>query len=144
MNAIFVTGNLGRDPTLRFTTSGIAVCEFSICTSYGYKSKAGEDVKEACWLEVTAFGGTAERVNEQCRKGSNVLVIGRMKQEKWLDKDEKPRSKLYMHAEEIYTRTPIGPPAVKPEPKPEPNKVPRDLLTGEPDPGAPTGDDMPF
>ncbi|MBL8089329.1 MAG: single-stranded DNA-binding protein [Anaerolineales bacterium] len=75
---IFITGNLGRDPEMRFTPSGQAVTSFSVAVNETYTNNNGEKVKKTIWFRVTAWGKQAEICNQYLKKGSMVLVEGRM------------------------------------------------------------------
>lgn len=75
---IIITGNLGRDPEMRYTPSGQAVTSFSVAVNESYTSANGEKVKRTIWFRVTAWGKQAEICNQYLKKGSQVLVDGRM------------------------------------------------------------------
>jgi len=75
---IIVTGNLGRDPEMRYTPSGQAVTSFSVAVNESYTSANGEKVKKTIWFRVTAWGKQAEICNQYLKKGQMVLVDGRM------------------------------------------------------------------
>jgi single-strand DNA-binding protein len=75
---IIVTGNLGRDPEMRYTPSGQAVTSFSVAVNESYTSANGEKVKRTIWFRVTAWGKQAEICNQYLKKGQQVLVDGRM------------------------------------------------------------------
>lgn len=75
---IIVVGNLGRDPEMRYTPSGQAVTNFSVATNRQYTASDGQRVKETVWFRVSAWGRQAETCNEYLRKGSKVLVEGRL------------------------------------------------------------------
>ncbi|MBA4379144.1 MAG: single-stranded DNA-binding protein [Anaerolinea sp.] len=73
-----IVGNLGRDPEMRYTPSGQAVTSFSVATNRQYTNNAGETVKETIWFRVSAWGKQAETCNQYLKKGSKVLVEGRL------------------------------------------------------------------
>jgi single-strand DNA-binding protein len=75
---IIITGNLGRDPEMRYTPSGQAVTSFSVAVNESYTSANGEKVKKTIWFRVTAWGKQAENCNQYLKKGQQVLVDGRM------------------------------------------------------------------
>lgn len=77
--SITVIGNLGRDPEMKFSPSGKAVTSFSIADTRQYKNGSGELVKETTWFRVEVWGNQAEACNTYLKKGSLVLVEGRMK-----------------------------------------------------------------
>jgi len=75
---IVIAGNLGRDPEMRFTPSGQAVTSFSVAVNESYTNANGERIKKTIWFRVTAWGKQAEICNQYLKKGSQVLVDGRM------------------------------------------------------------------
>lgn len=92
-----VIGNLGADPESRATQSGTSVCNFSVAASE--KWGTGDDRKEHTeWYRCTAFGRTAEVAQQYLQKGRPVTVIGRMRTEKYQDKEgnDKYSIKLYV------------------------------------------------
>jgi single-strand DNA-binding protein len=77
-HTIIFVGNLGRDPEMRYTPSGQAVTSFSVASNRRYTSSNGEQVNETIWFRVSAWGKQAETTNQYLRKGSKVLVEGRL------------------------------------------------------------------
>ena len=77
-HTIIIVGNLGRDPEMRFTPNGQAVTSFSVATSRQYTANNGQQVKETVWFRVSAWGKLAETCNQYLKKGSKVLVEGRL------------------------------------------------------------------
>ncbi len=75
---IIIVGNLGRDPELRYTPSGQAVTTMSVASNRQYTGSNGERVKETIWWRVSVWGKQAENVNQYLRRGSKVLIVGRM------------------------------------------------------------------
>ena len=75
---VIIVGNVGRDPEMRYTPAGQAVTSFSVATSRSYKDAAGQKVEETIWFKVSAWGKQAEICNQYLKKGSKVLVEGRM------------------------------------------------------------------
>jgi single-strand DNA-binding protein len=73
-----IAGFLGSDPTMRFTPNGQAVTSFSVATSRQYTKDGGEQVKETLWFRVSAWGKQAETCNTYLKRGSKVLVEGRL------------------------------------------------------------------
>ena len=76
-----IVGNLGQDPELRYTPDGAGVCNLSIASNRKWTGKDGQQHDETTWFRVTAFGKTAENCNQYLKKGSKVLVKGRLKPE---------------------------------------------------------------
>lgn len=88
LNRITLIGNLGKDPEIRYTADGAAVCNVSIATTNQWKDKAsGERREETEWHRVIFYGRLAEVVGEYLRKGRMVFVEGRLKTRKWHDAD---------------------------------------------------------
>lgn len=77
-HTIILVGNLGRDPEMRFTPGGQAVTNFSVAISDNYTSSQGEKVERTIWVRVSAWGKQAEICNQYLKKGSKVLVEGRL------------------------------------------------------------------
>ena len=75
---ITLVGNLGRDPELRFTPSGQAVCNMNLATNRQYTKSDGETVEETVWFRVTAWGRQAETCDQYLEKGRQILVKGRL------------------------------------------------------------------
>jgi single-strand DNA-binding protein len=75
---IVIVGNLGRDPEMRYTPSGTPVTNFNIATSRKYTGSDGQQVKETTWFRVSVFGKQAEACAQYLKKGSAVLVEGRL------------------------------------------------------------------
>jgi single-strand DNA-binding protein len=77
-HTINIVGNLGKDPEMRYTPGGQAVTNFSVATNRQYTASDGQQVKETIWFRVSTWGKTAETCNQYLRKGSKVLVEGRL------------------------------------------------------------------
>ena len=79
---ILIVGNVGKDPEMRYTPSGQAVTSFSVATNRQYSTGNGEQVKETIWFRVTTWGKQAEVCNQYVKKGSKVLIEGRLTPDK--------------------------------------------------------------
>ena len=79
---IIIVGNVGKDAELRYTPSGQAVTSFSVATSRKYTGTNGEQAEETIWFRVSTWGKTAEICNQYVKKGSKVLVEGRLTPDK--------------------------------------------------------------
>ena len=86
-NKTILQGNLTRDIEIRYAQAGTAIGNTGIAVSHKYKTKAGEQKEETLFIDIVAFGRTAEIMNQYVRKGSKVLVDGRLKLEQWDDKN---------------------------------------------------------
>lgn len=90
INKVIIIGNLGRDPEVRYTPSGAAVCNVSVATTRNWKDKnSGDKVEETEWHRVVFYDRLAEIAGEYLKKGRSVYVEGRLKTRKWQDKDGK-------------------------------------------------------
>ena len=90
VNKVIVVGNLGRDPEVRYTPNGNAVCNVSVATTRQWKNKdSGEKQEETEWHRVVFYDRLAEIAGEYLKKGRSVYVEGRLKTRKWQDKDGK-------------------------------------------------------
>jgi single-strand DNA-binding protein len=88
INKVILIGNLGRDPEVRYTPSGSAVCNISLATTRNWKNKdSGDKVEETEWHRVVFYDRLAEIAGEYLKKGRPVYVEGRLKTRKWQDKD---------------------------------------------------------
>ena len=75
---VTIVGNLGNDPEMRYTPSGVPVTRFSVATNRRWTSPEGESREETVWFRVSAWRGLAETCNQYLSKGRQVLVEGRM------------------------------------------------------------------
>lgn len=88
---ISILGNAGRDVSLRYSENGTAVASFPIASN-SFKNTAEGRVQVTHWFNVTAFGKTAETLAEHVKKGTYLLVHGRLSFDPWLTKEGDPRS----------------------------------------------------
>src|SRR5574344_623195 len=100
-NKVIMVGNLTRDIELRYLPSGTAVSKSAIATSYKYKSQTGEQKEEVCFLDINFFGRSAEIANQYLKKGSKVLVEGRLVFEQWTAQDGSARNRHSLRVEEM-------------------------------------------
>ena len=100
-NKTIMVGNLTRDIELKYLPSGSAVAKSSIASSYRYKSQTGEQKEEVCFLEFNMFGRSAEVANQYLKKGSKVLLEGRLVLEQWTAQDGSSRSRHSLRVEEM-------------------------------------------
>src|SRR3990167_8952469 len=101
LNKVFVLGNLTRDPELRQTSSGQAVCSFSIATNRFYTDSTGQKQKQAEFHNIVAWGRQAEIVNQYLKRGSLVLVEGRLQTRSWQDQQGIKHWKTEIIAERV-------------------------------------------
>jgi single-strand DNA-binding protein len=100
-NKIIIVGNLGRDPELRYTPQGSAVCSFSVATTEKRRDKSGEMSDITTWFKVTLWEKRAETASKYLTKGSQVYIEGKLRTEEWTDKDGKTRTSLEVQATDM-------------------------------------------
>lgn len=93
INAIFIVGRMVRNPELKYTQSGTAVCSFSIANNRAYVT-GGEKKEQVSYFNCVAWAKIGEVIAEYCKKGSRIGIEGRLKQRSWEDQDGKKRSTL--------------------------------------------------
>ncbi len=92
VNKVILIGNLGKDPEVRYTPSGAAVCNLRLATTRTWKNRdSGERQEETEWHSVVLYDRQAEIAGEYLRKGRPVYIEGRLKTRKWQDKDGNDR-----------------------------------------------------
>ena len=94
---ITIVGYLGRDPAIRYTPQGTAVCDFSVATTEGKG-----DNQITTWFKATCWNKTAEIANQYLKKGSQVYLEGRLKQTEYTDKDGNKRTSLEVTVSELH------------------------------------------
>lgn len=100
-NKVVVVGNLTRDIELRYLPSGTAIAKSAIATSHKYKTATGEQKDEVCFLDFNMFGRSAEVANQYLKKGSKVLLDGRLVFEQWVAQDGSKRSRHSLRVNEM-------------------------------------------
>ena len=106
LNKAIVIGNLTRDPELRSLPSGIKVCTFSVATNRVWKDKNGARQEAADYHNIVVFGRQAETIAQYMKKGSSILVEGRMQTRSW---DDKTSGEKKYRTEIVADRTQFGP-----------------------------------
>src|SRR5512136_814994 len=103
VNKVILVGNLGKDPEVRYTTGGQAVANLRIATSRSWTDKqSGQKKEETEWHDVEVWGKQAEQCGEYLAKGRQVFVEGRLKTDKWQDKQSgQERSRVKVVAESV-------------------------------------------
>ncbi|RLA80361.1 MAG: single-stranded DNA-binding protein [Epsilonproteobacteria bacterium] len=91
-NKVILVGNLTRDIELRYSQSGMGIAKTAIATSRKYTSN-GEKKEEVCFVDITFFARSAEVANQYLKKGSKILVEGRLNFDQWVDQNGQKRSK---------------------------------------------------
>ena len=101
-NKVILVGNLTRDPELRYTPKGMAVAKIGLAVNRVWRNEAGEQKEEVTFVDVDVWGRTAENVGQYMRKGSPILIEGRLRLDQWDDKQTgQKRSKLGVTAETV-------------------------------------------
>lgn len=100
-NKVIIVGNLTRDVELRYLNTGAAVATIGLASNRRYKKADGMQVEDTCFVDVTLFGRTAEVANQYLRKGSKILIEGRLNFETWSDQHGNKRSKHTIVAENM-------------------------------------------
>ena len=103
-----ITGNLGKDPEMRYTPSGQAVTSFSVAVNESFTNSNGERVKRTIWFRVSAWGKQAETCNQYLKKGRMVLVEGRLTADPntggprfWTGQDGQPHTSFEISAQTV-------------------------------------------
>ena len=100
LNSVNIMGNLTRDPELKTIPSGKSVCSLSIANNRVY-TKNGERVTEVSYFDIEVWGVVAENCAKYLKKGSGIIVEGRLKQDRW-EKDGKTQSRVRIAANSIH------------------------------------------
>jgi single-strand DNA-binding protein len=100
-NKITIVGYLGRDPELRYTPQGTAVCNMSVATTERRKNPAGQNEEHTTWFRITVWGRQGEVANEYLAKGRLVYIEGRLRLEEYTDREGNQRISLEVTATDI-------------------------------------------
>jgi single-strand DNA-binding protein len=156
-NKVFLIGNLGRDPELRYTQAGKPVATFSLATTERWTSKDGEKQQRTEWHNIVLWGRHAEVANQYLKKGNSCLIEGRITTRSWEDKDNVKHYRTEI--EGLGLQLMSGRDGGRNEPPPQPDEyfdsypepaasrgivssVPASVSAPEPAGGG--GDDLPF
>jgi single-strand DNA-binding protein len=94
-NKVYLMGNLTRDPEMRVTPKGTAICQFGLAISRSWKDESGQTREETAFVDIEAWGKQGEVIAKYCSKGRPLFVEGRLKFDQWEDKTSgQKRSKL--------------------------------------------------
>ena len=96
-----IVGNMTRDPELRSTPSGAQVCSFSVAVNRNYKDSSGSQQESVSFIDCSAWGRAAEIIAQYAKKGSGILVSGRLEQRSWEDKEGQKRSRVEIVVEDF-------------------------------------------
>jgi single-strand DNA-binding protein len=101
LNKVMLIGNLTRDPELRYTASGTAICKFGMAMNRQWTGKDGQKGEDTCFVDVSVWGRQGENVAQYLKKGRSCFVEGRLEYSKWETQDGQKRSKLEVVGERI-------------------------------------------
>lgn len=118
LNRVFLIGNLTRDPEVKYLPAGRAVADLNMAINRRYRTQAGEDKEETCFVGVVVWGRQAETCGEYLKKGSSIMVEGSLRYEQWETNGEK-RSRLRVNADRVQfldrLKRPVEPAAASAE-----------------------------
>lgn len=86
LNRVLLIGNLTRDPELRVTPKGTAICQFGLAVNRSYKDESGQTREETTFVDIEAWGRQGETISKYCTKGRPLFVEGRLRLDQWEDK----------------------------------------------------------
>jgi single-strand DNA-binding protein len=101
MNSVQLIGNLTRDPELRQTPSGVAVCDCGLAKNERFKNAAGEIREKVLFVDFTTWGKQAESLSKFMAKGSPVAVTGSLQLDQWENEKKEKRSKITVRADRV-------------------------------------------
>jgi single-strand DNA-binding protein len=148
-NKVILVGNLTRDPEMRYTPKGMAIAKIGLAVNRNWTNEAGEKKEEVTFVDVDAFGRQAETLAQYMKKGSPLLIEGRLKLDQWDDKQTgQKRSKLGVVVEGFQflgggNRNEGGGGEAPPPRRQAPAAAPSAPAGAEPD-MQPPDDDVPF
>jgi single-strand DNA-binding protein len=147
-NKVILAGNLTRDPALRYTPKGTAIAEIGLAINRKWKSETGEAKEEVTFVDVAAYGRTAEVIGQYLKKGRPIMIEGRLKFDQWDDKQTgQKRSKLRVVCESFEFLDSGnrggegGEPAAPRAPRPAASTPASEPVEGD---APPESDDVPF
>lgn len=91
LNKVMLIGNLTRDPELRVTPKGTAICTFSLAVNRKFRDESGADREEVTYVDIEAWGKAGENISKYCTKGRPLFVEGRLRLDQWEDKTTKEK-----------------------------------------------------
>lgn len=101
INKVILVGNLGNDPEIRYTQSGMAVASFNLATSEKWKDAEGNNQSKTEWHKIVCFKQLAENVGEYMAKGKGVYLEGKLQTRQWEDQDGNKRYTTEIVANDI-------------------------------------------
>ena len=107
-NKIMIVGYLGRDPEIRYSAQGTAICDFSVATTERRKDKNGDMQEATTWFRVSLFGRQAEVAHQYLAKGKQVFIEGSLSQREWTDQSGATRTSLEVRGTDIQFLSPAA------------------------------------
>ena len=101
VNKVILVGNLGRDPEMKYTAGGTALCKFSLATTEVFSDKEGKQQERTEWHNVVAWGKLAEICGQYLSKGRQVYVEGGLRTRSWDDQNGNKRYTTEINAREV-------------------------------------------
>ena len=99
---LILIGNLGADPVMRYTPSGVAVASFSLAVSRRWTNTDGQSQEKTTWFRITAWNRLAETSNQYLKKGQQVCVMGEVEEaQPWTDREGNLRASIEVRAREV-------------------------------------------
>jgi single-strand DNA-binding protein len=146
VNKVILIGNLGRDPDLRYTTSGTAVANFTMATTDKWSDPSGEKKERTEWHRIVVWGKQAEICGEYLRKGKQVYVEGSLQTREWTDREGHKRYTTEVRAQrfQMLGRADDRPHAVQAQGADQDAAPNEQTAEKTAEPGAPFDDDIPF
>jgi len=147
LNRVMLLGHLGKDPEVRYTSSGRAVATFTLATSQRWRDQDGTDQERTEWHRIVAWGRLGEICGEYLSKGKQVFLEGRIQSRDWEDQDGNKRTTVEIVANDIIMVGSSGMPQSRPDEAP---RKPLGAGTGKAGastdrvPPPPPEDDIPF
>ena len=140
LNKVLLLGNVTRDPEVRYTPKGSAVCDLGVAVNRAYTTDSGEKREEVTFVDVTLWGRTAEIASEYLKKGRPVFIEGRLQMDTWDDKQTgQKRTRLRVVADNMQllggrppggaeppgdSRQTSAPPKKSPSSEPDEDEIP--------------------
>jgi single-strand DNA-binding protein len=132
LNKVFLIGRLTRDPEIRFLPSGSQITSFSIAVNRAYKTKDSDEWKEETYyIDIDTFGYLAERLGKQLSKGTQILVEGSLRQDRWETQTGEKRSKIKVVADKVSLLSGKGTQKEEEVPPPEAKEPIEDFSSDE-------------
>lgn len=146
VNKVILIGNLGSDPTTRFTQSGTAVANFNIATTERFNNRSGEREERTEWHRIVAWGKLAEICQQYLKKGKQVYIEGRLQTRSWEDQQGNKRYTTEIVANNMQMLGRVGDTMDVPSQDfPDDNGAPQGAPSGAGGGGGPSDDDdLPF